>query len=946
MTNINFDRPYLLFLIIPLLILVFVPFFLAIRRENKTKGTIVSLILHVIMSVLVTFVAAGTSITTVITETSVWVVADVSHSTTKNLDLIDEYIDEVEKKLPSGAKLGVVAFGKDQKIVTELGEKFDTVRGSSVDDSGTDIKSALSYAGGLFREDVVKRIVLITDAKQTSGTGLDGIVSTVDDLYKSGVYIDAIYLDDNLNENDKEVQVTTVDVTPTTYLNHKALASVLIQSSSTERINAKILLHKGDEEISSKHITLTQGFNVENLPLPTDTAGTFDYRITVEPYSTTGSVDISDKNNYCDFTQEVSSNINVLLLTEKGDDLERAIALYGENAKITAYVNDTTFLVTNDMTSTERRETKAKADAYKQKFAAYENVTLLLNDVTVPDTIEKLVVYDEFVFSDVDIRNLQNFKSMITSVATLVSDYGKSLMTFGNTYIQNQSDDVLKSYEDMLPTNFGNKDQDAKLLCLVIDTSRSMENYSKLIMARAAAKQLVDLLGPNDSVMIINFWGDYTTKLPSTPVSGNKELIYDAIDTMEAQQGTLLAKGMKEAYEKLLKSSIDDKQVFLISDGRSWANEDDDAVGTTKDLFDLGIPTSVLNTCTEVVIGDEEASGVALKLLQDIAYEGCGRVGPGNYYFVKDEEDLIPLILSEVIDDLSDTVIEKAGTEVNVKLGDDDVLEGIDTDEKTPLPTINGFIYSKAKASAITVLSANYKKTSGAIKEAPIYVYWNYGRGRVACFTSTLSGAWTENYTSGSGLIFSKNIFTTNAPEQKRSAPFTTLTEVDGGTRVVTLTPATLNFDGTAAIEVITPDGEIIKELMIFNSQNYTSSFTASKPGKYTVKFTYNYAGTAHTETQYLTVPYEAEYDSFTAFTISDLYKIIRNCGTVNKNADINIENDEDDISTYTLYFAVPFMTLAVILFVIDIMFRKLRWADIRNLFGLKDKRLKGGTGK
>ncbi len=939
MTNISFDRPYLLFLAIPLLLLVFIPFFLAIRRENKTKGAILSLILHVIIVGMLTFVAAGASVSSVITKTSVYVVADVSHSTTKNLDLIDSYIDEVEGKLPAGAKLGVIAFGKDYKLVTDLGDEFDTVRGSGVDDSGTDIKSALSYAGGLFEDDVVKRIILVTDAKQTSGSGLDGIVSTVDDLYKAGVYIDAIYLNDNLNENDKEVQLTSVDFTPTTYINHEATADVLIQSSSDARINSKVSLYRGNELIASEYPSLTRGYNVVNFPLPTDTAGTFDYRITVEADSSSGSQDISDKNNYCSFTQTVAGKINVLLLTQNSEDLEKAVSLYGEDATITAYVNDTDFSKISGMTKLELDAVNTKINTFKAQFN--ENITIHICDTAVPDTVERLVEFDEFILSDIDIRTLQNFKSMITSMATLVSDYGKSLMTFGNTYIQNQTDDVLKAYEDMLPTKFGNNDQDQKLLCLVIDTSRSMENYSKLIMARAAAKQLVDLLGPNDSVMIINFWGNYTTLLPSTPVSGNKELIYEKIENMKPQQGTLLAKGMKEAYEKLISSTIEDKQVFLISDGRSWANEEDDAVSTTRDLYELGIPTSVLNTCTEIVIGDEAAAGIALKLLQDIAFEGCGGKGPGNYYYVEDEKDLTPLILSEIVDDLTETVIE-GNIPVNIKLKGDKVLDGINTS----LPNLNGFIYSKAKASAITVLTADYKKTSGTIKEAPVYVYWDYGRGRVACFTSTLSGVWTENYTDGSGHTLVKNVMTKNSPEEKRSAPFTTLTDVDGGNRVITLIPATLNFDGKASIEVIAPNGDVTKELMIFNSKNYTAGFTASEPGKYTIKLTYTYAGNSYTETQYLTIPYEAEYNSFTVFTISDMHKIIRNCGTVNTDANINLENNEDDVATYTLYFAVPFMVIAVILFVLDIMFRKLKWADIRNLFGLKDNKVKGGTNK
>ena len=122
MTNISFDNAYLLFIIVPLLLLILVPFFIAVRKENKSKSTTASLILHIIIVLCITFAIAGTVITAVITRTEVYVVADVSFSANKNLDKIDDYISEVKNNLPRNSKLGIVCFGKDCEILTELGE--------------------------------------------------------------------------------------------------------------------------------------------------------------------------------------------------------------------------------------------------------------------------------------------------------------------------------------------------------------------------------------------------------------------------------------------------------------------------------------------------------------------------------------------------------------------------------------------------------------------------------------------------------------------------------------------------------------------------------------------------------------------------------------------------------------------------------------------------------
>lgn len=940
MTNISFDRPYLFFLIIPLLLLVFIPFFIAVRRENLTKGTLVSLILHVIIALAITIVATGASVTSVITETRVVVLADVSHSAEKNLDKIDGYINEIKNNLPKNSKMEVVAFGNDQKTVTEYGKKFESVKNSGVDDSGTDIRSALTYAATRLDGDVVKRIVLITDAKQTSGAGFSDVISTVDSLYNDGVYIDAIYVDSNLDEKDCEIQLTSVDFTAATYLNHESYADVLIQSSFDGSVPATVRLISGDEVIDTQYPILTRGFNVVNLKLPTDKDGIFDYRITAEVDESSGKTDMSVMNNSLGFTQTVSGKISVLLLTDEEADLDKAIELYGKDAEIEAYFYDPSLIMNSGMTIAEKKAIEVRLNGLKEKYNG-STVKLNINDKAIPCTTDTLVLFDEYVISDVDIRQCDNALSFVSSITKLVSDYGKSLMTFGNTFIQNQTDKELLLLDAILPVNYGNADQESKLVCMVIDTSRSMENYDKRNIARAAAKQLVSLLSDTDSVIIINFFGNYTTVWPETPVGGYREKILDTIDTMKPQQGTLLAKGMKEAYSKVTASTKDDKQIFLISDGRSWSEEDENAAEITKELYGLGVPTSVLNTCTEEVSGDEAASGAAIKLLKDIAREGNGCVGDGHYYFLRDRKDVEALILTEVMDDITDTVVE-GDLPVNVKIQSDKVLEGI----LKALPDVHGYIYSKIKPSAVTVLSSTYKTKGGSIKEAPLYAYWKYGDGRVATFTSTLSGTWVSEYASGDGATFISNIIKTAVPSERHTVPFTVYTEADGGERHVTLIPDTLNINGLASVKITYPDGRLETKDMIFNSKNYSFSFGINGSGKYVLELTYSVGGQTHSETRYISVPYSAEYDRFTTFTVSDLHKIVRSKGTVHKDASFKLENKEGDIATYTLYFTAPLMIIAVCLFVLDIMFRKLRWKDIANLFGEKDKTYKGGTEK
>ena len=117
MKNISFDNPYLLLLIIPLLLCIVIPIIIAIRKENKSKSVFISMALHILISLCITLAVGGMIYTTVMTETQVVVVADVSYSGNRNLDTVDAYISEIRENLPKNSKIAVVVFGKDVKQI-------------------------------------------------------------------------------------------------------------------------------------------------------------------------------------------------------------------------------------------------------------------------------------------------------------------------------------------------------------------------------------------------------------------------------------------------------------------------------------------------------------------------------------------------------------------------------------------------------------------------------------------------------------------------------------------------------------------------------------------------------------------------------------------------------------------------------------------------------------
>ncbi|MBP3571621.1 MAG: VWA domain-containing protein [Clostridia bacterium] len=871
MKNISFDNPYLLLVFIPLLLCIIIPIIIAIRKENRHRSVFISTALHILICLCATLALAGMIYTTVMTETQVVVVADVSYSANRNLDVVDDYITEIQGKLPKNSKMAVVVFGKDAKLLSDFGEEtVPSVKGSGVDDSATDISGALTFATELFGEGVIKRMILISDGKETHADAAGKLISTVETVYANDIYIDAVYLDNNLGEEQKEIQISDVSYPASTYMNHEAQAEVLIQSSYDT--GAIAVLYVEGERVSNQAIKLQRGFNVISIDLPTGSTGRYDYRVAV-----TADGDWCTSNNTYDFTQSIVAGLNVLLVTGAESDVQRAQALYGDTAEIDVY----------------------------------------LKNPNVPCTVEELCKYDEIIISNVDIRELNNYTAFIDGVEKVVSRFGKSLVTMGDLKIQNKSDDILKALEDMLPVKYGNGDQDPKLYAIVIDTSRSMQNFSRLKIAKEAAVQLLNMLDDKDYVMVVNFWGEINV-LQNPVKAVNREDVAAKIRAIEPYQGTVIGTALDKAGELMIDMAYDDKQIMLISDGMSYSLESDTPADVVERLKDHGITTSVIHPAAR-----EE--GIA-------TLKGIAEAGGGSYFEIIREEDLLEIMFSQIADDLTQSVIE-GRTPVHIKREHDTVLQGLGS-----VPDVLGYAYAKTKASATTVLTVDFVKSSGNVVEAPLYAYWTYGNGRVSTFTSTFTGEWAAEWQGESGDRFFENIYTVSTPAERVDYPYTVSVDYDGTYSRVEIIPVVLNPYATVNVTVTLPDGTTVTDELIFDSTRYFYSFETPIRGRYLVNITYAYGDKSFESETAFHLGYSPEYDAFAVFDPAALHAAIRNRGTVSEGVIPSLENDDKEVATYILRFVAPLMIAAAVMYILDVIIRKLRWSDIKSFFGIKKK--------
>lgn len=883
MNNISFDNPWLLLVALPLILVVIIPFAVAVKRDNLNVHNVASLGLHIVMCVCVTLAFAGMTYEAVITETNVYVLADVSYSSEHSLDDVQENIEKISRKLPSNSKMGVICFGRDHQLISDLGGRVPDVRTSFVDRSATDIASALRYAGNLFDDGVIKRIIVITDGAETVSS--NNIVKVVSSLQDVGVYVDAVYLDNNLPDDVRELQIDSVAATSYTYQNKTEEVQVLVTANCGTDADSKtqgyISLYKDDELIKRQPETFYNGMNVARVSLSTEEVGTFNYEVRVEPLDS--SADYSTYNNRYLFTQRVTDERNVLFLGAGAEDINAGKRIYGNTG--------VTYLTV----------------AEKSR---------------IPYTVEELCIYDEIVLCNFDVREINARDMFLTSLDTLVNDYGKTLTTFGNTFIQEDANDAaLKKLSGLLPVTIGNNEQDKRLVALVMDISLSMDKQGRLEIAKSVAKSYLNKLNATDSVMIIGFSDGAKPLLYPTPLTTPSAII-EQIDKITAENGTNLSNALINTKEEIDKYNkrFRDKQVIIISDGNNPAKDNPAAISAAVAMSKEGIAVSAVGIL-------EADDGEFLNSL--VNHEDAVK---GVYHQSISSADEVDAKLGEIEAQISEVRIEE-NCAVEIMRPGEEIVSGIDG-----ISPVNGFWYSSNDdKNSQVVLAAKYYRNNVDYTYVPLYAYWSAGgNGKVVSFLSDITGDWLSAWTDGTGGgEFLSNIADATLPDERIITPFIVNLEGSGNSTSVRI-DASSSLQNTSSfnVTVTSPDGFTTTKTLTFASGSYIAAFSTDAPGTYKVHVDYTYNNLHYEQDTEFCISYYAEYDSFVTYNQSGLYSLLSENGVILELDEIDrIENSESVYTSYVLSLALPLMVACAALFVADIIVRHLRWKDVTSFF-------------
>ena len=449
---------------------------------------------------------------------------------------------------------------------------------------------------------------------------------------------------------------------------------------------------------------------------------------------------------------------------------------------------------------------------------------------------------------------------------------------------------------------------------------------AQLIVAKDAATKLISILNDDDYVSFVTLAGESRVELIPTRLGDCREELYEMIQNVQPNQGTFIGEALNMAHSLMKELDFEEKQVMLISDGKTYTNEPEDAAAVAENMLNDDITLStvaVLNHNPQ--IGHTEGCA----FLSDLA-----AIGGGVFYELLYEEKVAELVFATIGDKLTDAIVE-GRVSVNIENYRDDVLDGIHS-----LPDIYGYVNSKPKLDATMVLSVDYQKNEKTTVAVPLYSYRDHGNGRVATFTSSLSSNWINAWGDEIKSRFFENVLVTNTPEERINYPYELEFEYSGNTSAVEILPSYLNPKATAKIKITAPDGKTAEQQLVFDLNRYYTEFDTSKNGKYHIEITYSYGNHSFTSNTYYNVAYGPEYDAFAAYDVASVYDFMRGAGQISTDGVLNLENDKGDVSTYELNFRAPLLILAVVLFVIDIFVRKFRWKDITGFF--RKKQLKG----
>ncbi len=524
----------------------------------------------------------------------------------------------------------------------------------------------------------------------------------------------------------------------------------------------------------------------------------------------------------------------------------------------------------------------------------------IITSLSAPATISEMLEYSCMILCNVSIDDLP--QGFINNIETYVRDYGKGLVACGgrNAFALGMYKDT--PLETVLPVEMdinGEAEIPSMAIQFLIDKSGSMSDFgttgNKLEDAKKAAILSLDNLRDIDSVGVIAFDDSYDRVVRLTELKNKREQVANSIGTIQIQGGTSIYPAVVCGVEDLKKYDATIKHIILLTDGQDTNNN---YAALTRTMNENNI------TLSSIAIGAD----CNVSLLQTLSESTGGRM-----YLVANNKELPKIFTQEIYLSQNEYLVDRPGP-VYISSSDDVINEVV----SNGVPDIKAYVATTLKSRATELLQTE--------DQYPLLSYWQYGLGKTVAWTSDVSGNWSGDYFAweNNSLLWN-NLIQLITKDNKSEGSYATVSqEFSKGI----LNYHTEEFDARTTVSAtITDDNGVSKNVTLLPKSpgEYSADFDLTEEGVYSIAVKQYSNGTA---TSGLTTAAIKKYSPEYIFSDNDdlLGEYTRLVGGSEINSPAQVFTKNIRLVKAMKDITVPILLTALLLFVLDIAYRRFRF--------------------
>ncbi|AGX03833.1 hypothetical protein B14911_00755 [Bacillus sp. NRRL B-14911] len=534
--GIEFKHPFMLLLIIPSLLLVFLYIKTAKGRGNRQGAAV----MRAIVFILLAFALAVPSIRLPAPGKTVVFIADRSASVQGREGELLDFIDAGIQSKGKEDSYAVISAGETAAAESSLASMKGEFREFSTDTGKgeTNLEAGIQLASTLMPEETPGRIVLLSDGRETAGSSREAAKL----LKNRGIELDYVLLDSSRKE---DMSISSLEVPPALYEGEEASITMAIDSNSSKE--ADLRLSVNSREVLKESITVKEGKNVYTFKHKIDETGLSAIKAEI---SAEGDGFI--ENNSLQSAVNIKGTPKVLIVEQEKSQLENILDGSG-----------------------------------------------LLADSIVPEklptSLSGFLPYQSIIFNNIPATVVSENQMMLIEKA--VKEFGSGFIMAGGENSFGLGGYFKTPIEKLLPVNMdikGKKEMPSLGLMIVMDRSGSMAG-SKLELAKEAAARSVELLREKDTLGFIAFDDRPWVIVETGPLEDKKDAV-DKIGSVTPGGGTEIFTSLEKAYEELENLKLQRKHIILLTDGQSARSTDYESMIETGKENNITLSTVALGS--------------------------------------------------------------------------------------------------------------------------------------------------------------------------------------------------------------------------------------------------------------------------------------------------------------------------------------------------------------